>query len=138
MIQRVQSLWLLLATACDALTFQLPFFRGDWTKDTVVGDINLNALTTPLFTGLTAAAGVLAFITIFLYNNRKLQLRLCYLGVFLTVALLTTYFLELDDFTTGTVAVWIIVYFAILIGYFLAAKGIRKDQKLIRSLDRLR
>jgi hypothetical protein len=142
MIQRIQSLWLLFAAGFDAITFRFPFFRGDWTKDNATVppgvEIDLNAQTTPWFTILTAIAGVLALITIFLFGNRKLQLRLSYLGIFLTLALLVLYFLELQNFTTGTVAFWCVFYFATLVCFILAARGIKKDQKLIRSLDRLR
>jgi hypothetical protein len=41
-------------------------------------------------------------------------------------------------FSTGTVALWAIFYFAILGCFILAARGILKDEKLIRSMDRLR
>jgi hypothetical protein len=138
MIQRIQSVWLLLATAFDATTFRFPFYSGDWTKDTIPNAIDLNAKTTIWFTILTVIAGLLAFITIFLFDNRKLQLKLCYLGVFLSAVLLTMYFVELENFTTGNVAIWAIFYFAILACFILAARGIWKDQKLIKSLDRLR
>jgi hypothetical protein len=138
MLQRLQSLWLLLAAVFDAVTFKFPFYSGDWAKDTVQATINLYARTTPWLTILSVLAGALAFITIFLYDNRKLQLRLCYVGIFLTVALLTMYFLEMGNFLNGNVAIWAIFYFAILAFYILASRGILKDEKLIKSLDRLR
>jgi peptidoglycan/LPS O-acetylase OafA/YrhL len=138
MIQRIQSVWLLLASIFDAITFRFPFYIGDWKKDTIQATIDLNAqLTTPL-TILTVLTGVLAFVTIFLFNNRKLQLRLTYVGMLLSVVLLVLYFLEIGNFYNGDMALWCLFYFAILLFYLLAARGIRKDQKLIRSLDRLR
>lgn len=138
MIQRIQSIWLLLATMFNAVTFRFPFFSGDWSKDTVPIVIDLNALTTIWLTILTVLDGILAFITIFLFNNRKLQLKLCYLGVFLTMVLLTMYFINMGDFYSGNVAIWAVFYFAILGCYILAARGIWKDEKLIKSMDRLR
>jgi len=138
MIQRLQSLWLLLVAAFEAITFKFPFYSGDWAKDTVQATIDLSARTTIWFSILTVLAGILAFITIFLYHNRKLQLRLCFLGIFLTLALLTMYFIEMNNFLDGHVAIWAIFYFAILGFYILAARGILKDEKLIKSMDRLR
>jgi hypothetical protein len=138
MIQRIQSVWLLLAAAFDAVTFRFPFFSGDWKKDTIPAVVELNAQTTIWFTILSVIAGALALATIFLFGNRKLQLRLCYLGIFLTVVLLTLYFLEMGNFYSGNIALWAVFYFAILIAFVLAAKGVRRDEKLIRSLDRLR
>jgi hypothetical protein len=54
------------------------------------------------------------------------------------VILLVVYFLELNNFTSGTIALWCIFHFAILGCYILAARGIWKDEKLIKSMDRLR
>lgn len=138
MIQRIQSAWLLLAAAFDAVTFRFPFYSGDWKKDAIPAVVDLNAQTTIWFTILSVIAGALALATIFLFRNRKLQLRLIYLGIFLSVVLLTLYFLEMGNFYSGNIALWAIFYFAILLSFILAAQGVRKDEKLIRSLDRLR
>jgi len=139
MIQRIQSVWLLMAAGFNAVTFRFPIYSGDWMKDETPSMIELNASTTIWFTILTILAGVLALATIFLFKNRPLQLKLCYLGIFLTLALLTLYGLEIGNaFYNGTIALWSIFYIAVLIFFILAVRGIRKDQKLIRSLDRLR
>jgi hypothetical protein len=138
MLQRIQSVWLLLAAVFDSITFRFPFYTGDWIKDNFLFVIDLNAKTTIWFSILTVVNAVLAFITIFLYGNRKKQLRLTYLGTFLTALLLTLYFLELKNFIGGSIAIWVVFYFAILFCYIFAAQGILKDQKLIKSLDRLR
>lgn len=138
MIQRVQSVWLFLATVFDAMTFRFPFYSGDWMEDTVPAVVDLNAQTTIWFTILSVIAGAIGLATIFLFRNRKLQLRLIYLGIFLTIVLLTLYFLEIGDFYSGNLAFWAIFYFAILISFILAARGVRKDEKLVRSMDRLR
>jgi uncharacterized membrane protein len=138
MIQRIQSVWLLLAAAFDAVTFRFPFYSGDWQKDAVPAVVDLNAQSTPWFTILSVIAGAIALATIFLFKNRKLQLKLCYLGIFLTLVLLTLYFLEINNFYSGNIALWAIFYFAILVSFILAVQGVRKDEKLIRSMDRFR
>ena len=138
MIQRLQSVWLLLVAVFDAVTFRFPFFSGDWNRDAVQAIVELNAQTTTWLTILSVIAGALAVATIFLYKNRKLQLKLIYLGIFLTAVLITMYFLEMGNFTDGTIALWSIFYFGILVFYILAARGVLKDEKLIRSMDRLR
>jgi hypothetical protein len=138
MIQRIQSVWLFLSSIFSAVTFRFPFYTGDWLKDTSPSPIELNALTTWWLTLISALAGVLAFVTIFLFTNRRLQLRLTYLGIFLSTALLTLYILEIGNFSGGSIALWCIFHFAILVFYIMAARGILKDQKLIKSMDRLR
>ena len=150
MLQRIQSLWLLFATAFTAVTFRFPFFSGVRpapvnntaananTFNAATGLTDLNATTTIWLTIVTVLTALLALVTIFLYGDRKLQLKLTYLGIFLTVALLVMYFLEMANFSEGTVALWSVFYVAILVCYILAARGIWRDQKLIKSLDRFR
>jgi hypothetical protein len=41
-------------------------------------------------------------------------------------------------FTTGTYSLTSLLYLAVPVCLFLAARGIRKDDKLVKSLDRLR
>ncbi|HEY0733213.1 MAG TPA: DUF4293 domain-containing protein, partial [Chitinophagaceae bacterium] len=115
-----------------------PFYTGDWLKDEIQSPIDLNAQTTIWLTVLTVLTGVIAFVIIFLYDNRKLQLKLCYLGMFVNVMLLVLYFMEVGNFSGGTIALWCIFHFAILGCYILAARAIYNDEKLIKSMDRLR
>lgn len=138
MIQRIQSVWLFLASIFNAITFRFPFYVGDWQKDTTPAPVDLNAQTTIWFTILTILTGALALVTIFLFSNRKLQLKLTVAGLLLSVVLLVLYFMEIGNFNSGDIALWSLFYFAIFVCYLLAAKGIRKDEKLIKSLDRLR
>jgi hypothetical protein len=138
MIQRIQTVWLLLAAIFAAVTFRFPFYSGDWLKDAIQSAIDLNARTTIWLSIVTVLSGAVAFVNVFLFDNRKLQLKLCYLGIFVTVILLAMYFLEINNFTGGTIALWCLFYFGILAFYILAARAIWKDQKLIKSMDRLR
>lgn len=138
MLQRIQSVWLLLAAAFDAVTFRFPFYSGDWKKDATPAPIDLNATTDIWLTILSVIAGLLALVSIFLFKNRKLQLRVCYVGIFVTLVLLVLYFLEMGDFYSGNIALWAVFYFAILVSYIFSARGITKDEKLVKSMDRLR
>lgn len=128
MIQRIQSIWLLLATVFAFLTFVLPFS---------VGAVEVNAKTTIWLTIIGAFTGVMAFIDIFLYNNRKQQLRLCIIGILLSIIFIVLCFMEMSK-DKGTLALSCLIYFAPLAFYIMAFNGIRKDEKLIKSMDRLR
>lgn len=138
MIQRIQSLWLLLASIFDAITFRFPFYNGDWQKDTIPTPVDLTAKTTLVLTIIAVLTGALAFAAIFLFGNRKLQLQLTIVGLLLAVATIALYFLEIQHFNSGTISLWCIFTFAVAAFYILAIRGIRADQKLIKSLDRLR
>lgn len=139
MLQRIQSVWLFLTSLFSAITFKFPFYTGDWLRDALPNFVvDLNAQTTIWLTIVTVVTGALALVNIFLFRNRKLQLRLCYLGIFLSLLLLTLYVLEMMNFEDGTIALWVVFYVAILIGFIMATRGISKDEKLIKSMDRLR
>jgi len=138
MIQRIQTIWLLLAAIFAAVTFRFPFYTGERLVENIASTIDLNATTNIWLSILTVVAGAIAFVNIFLFDNRKLQLKLCYLGIFVTIILLVLYFLELVHFTKGSVSLWCLFYFGILAFYILAARGIWRDEKLIKSMDRLR
>lgn|SRR5947207_3337693 len=138
MIQRQQSLWLLLSTICAFLSYKLPFFSGtkegvkNLTEKAILdGGSNFFLL---VFTGISLA---LSLITIFLYKDRKLQLKLCIAGIILSILLLIIYFNEMRKLS-GSVSLSAVFVFAILIGYIMAARGIWKDEKLVKSLDKLR
>lgn len=133
MLQRIQSIWLLLAAIFAFLTFELPFYQAAVVQGGVI-----NAQSTIWLTVTAALSGALAFINIFFFNNRKLQLRLCVFGMVLTIIFLALCFMQITRFTNGSLALSCIIYFAIAAFYILAARSIWKDEKLIKSMDRLR
>lgn len=137
MIQRIQSIWLLLAAVFAFLTFKLPFYQGAVIQMTNAKP-EVDAQSTIWLTIVAALTGALAFINIFLFNNRKLQLRICVFGILLTIVLIALCFVEMTKFASGSLALSCIIYFAIIAFYILALNGIRKDEKLIKSMDRLR
>jgi len=136
MIQRIQSIWLLLAAVFAFLTFKLPFYQGAVMEAAVKPQVD--AQSTIWLTIVAALTGALAFINIFFFNNRKLQLRICIFGIILTLLLIALCFVEMSKFANGSLALSCIIYFAILAFYIMALNGIRKDEKLIKSMDRLR
>jgi hypothetical protein len=141
MLQRIQSVWLLLAGAFAATTFRFPFYSGTrklLPNDQMIASPELNAQASIWLTVLTAIICGLAFVTIFLYGNRKLQLRFTIIDLFLSLGLLALYFLKLSDFTSGVLALSCVFYFAVPVCFFLAIRGIIRDNRLIRSMDRLR
>jgi putative flippase GtrA len=66
-----------------------------------------------------------------------LQLKLCIAGIVLSILLLVIYFNEMRKLS-GSISLSAVFVFIILIGYIMAARGIWKDEKLIKSLDKLR
>ena len=136
MIQRLQSLWLLLAAVCAFLTFRVSFFYG--LKTGATANEELNAASAMLLIITAAITGLGAFIAIFLYKNRKLQLRITAVVLVVSILNLVLYFMHTKEYATGKFSLTSVVSFVIPVLLLLAIRGIWKDQKLIKSLDRLR
>ena len=136
MIQRIQSLWLLLAAAGAFAGFKFSFYSGNKINDTALHE--LNATSTILLMITTIAVGVLGLINIFLFKKRTLQLRLCVLGILLEAVLIFLYYREVTTFLQGTYSLTAILHSIIVLAFVLAARGINKDEKLIKTSDRLR
>ena len=136
MIQRIQSIWLLLAAACAFATFKFSYYSGTKAEDTVLHE--LNATTTLLLMITTIAIGVLALVTIFLFKKRTLQLRLCVLGILLEAVLIFLYYRDVTTFLKGTYSLTALLHSIIVLAFVLAARGINNDSKIIKDSDRLR
>ncbi|HLO79736.1 MAG TPA: DUF4293 domain-containing protein [Chitinophagaceae bacterium] len=141
MIQRIQSVWLLLAGVAGLLTYQLPLWNGTLQDGSVKNFIGPENLL--LFASIIATC-LLGFITIFLYKNRKTQKNLAIIGLLLSLGIIALEVYLVNDFKTtqnfkesawkfGAIMPGLMVIF-----FFLAYQGIRSDEKMIKSLDRLR
>lgn len=136
MIQRQQTLWLLLATICAFLTFRFPFFTGNLIENPAEKVIVDGGKSLFLILA-TGASLIISFVTIFFFKDRPMQVKLCWLGILVSLLILLFYYLEIKKLT-GTLALYSVFAFIIPIAYFMAFRGIRRDQKLVKSLDKLR
>lgn len=149
MLQRKQTLWMLLAAICAALTFQFPFYYGQ----VVVGKVGheLRGLTawphyingdsgSILITIITIALIAGGLWNIFNYMNRRKQLWVTIAMIVLSLVDLMLYWLHSGqpDFEAGNFSLTAIIAIAIPVFLIMAATGIRKDEKLVKSADRIR
>lgn len=138
MLQRIQTLWLLLAGVFAFLSIKFPIYNGTRLTNGIHEYTPLSAGSNLLLLILTVALGLLPLITIFLYKNRSLQIKLTFaaLGVYIICSLF--YFNTIKNFTQGATSFWSVFYFMIPILLLFAIRGIYRDQKLVKSIDRLR
>jgi len=95
---------------------------------------------------LAAISIVLSLVTIFRFKNRKSQLNITWLNILVCVALQAWLFVRINNETgkpemaTTPGHYWIGLFLPLvtLLLLFFARGGIRKDEKLVKSLDRLR
>jgi hypothetical protein len=154
MIQRIQSVYLLIAAILLALLFFFPLadlidkngviytylYRGLYGP--VEGNQKLLFYTTPLAI-LYLLILMMNFSNIFLYKFRSLQMKICLLNIFLILASLAVFYYYLASPFSNYAATVNYKIFALspiiaAIFIFLAYKSIHKDEKLVKSIDRIR
>lgn len=137
MIQRIQTIWFLLAGFAALATLKFPYYSG--IQDPTVPYHELTALNANIPTLLvTITVAVVAFVAIGLFKNRTTQLRLAVVGIVLEALLIFLYYRQVAIFTEGTYALTSILHMLIVLFFVLAARGINKDDKLVKDSDRLR
>lgn len=143
MLQRRQTLWLLCAAICAVLTFRFSFFSGH-RADPGKGDILdfLTAASTPwlVIVGVVLVLGIL--INIFYYKNRKRQTLIAIGLIVLSLVNILVYWFAIGSrfgsLSAGTFSLSALLTLAIPVFLILACRGIMKDEKLVKSADRLR
>lgn len=153
MIQRIQSLYLLIATALMAVTLFTPiaaFTAGGEElvlKAFAFSDRVDGAPIPTLWMGiLLSLSTLLPLVTIFLYRHRRLQIRLCgveivfLLGdiVFEVLYIVSAYRAMAGMDGAAAVSFAAVMPLAAIILVVMAMRAIFKDELLIRSLDRIR
>lgn len=154
MLQRIQTLYLLLVVVISAALFLLP-----------VAQFNVYGFAVKLFiTGIKADAAATSLIqvsnlpilvliipiiagslaVIFLYKKRMLQIRINRILFLLIIMFIVVLFLITDTIRQRTgIAIQYNYFFAalllvMLVCNFLASRAIKKDEDLVKSADRLR
>ena len=136
MIQRIQTVYIILVAL---LTGVLPFYLSLWTG--IEGN-TVFAMDNSWVAVIFAASSVLALITIFLFKNRKNQFVFNRLNIILNLFLLG-FFVYRSLNLSGETSVsekgigMLIPVFSIVF-LVLANRAIKKDEDLVKSVDRLR
>ncbi len=149
MLQRIQTLHLLVVAALSGVMFFLPLMwfanEGDQVYMTalklLVADVAIGS--TPIYLPiLIGAATLLPLVTLFLFKRRMLQIRLCAVEAVLLVGILAMeamlYFGPQNSLDAGALQPASFAPVAALLFLWLAARAIFRDELLVRSLDRIR
>jgi hypothetical protein len=133
MIQRIQSIWLLLASAAAFSALRWPFY---YTGEPAHLEINGSQQYATLIT--LAFSGCLSFISIFLYGNRMLQLKVVLMNFILSV--LIGFFIykivianPVGGFTLASACLFVMPVLQLM-----SVVNIYKDERKVQSADRLR
>lgn len=160
MIQRVQTIFLFLVVVSMGITIGSPIWEqiisgtdsGESWKLTAFSLINLDPEGVEIQSSskwyiatLAAFAGLLALISIFQYKSRAKQMMLNMINSLLMVGLVATVFLTTNginqEIASEVAGSYQLGFWAILVAMvcnMLANRFIRKDEALVRSVDRIR
>lgn len=157
MIQRIQSVYLLLASLCGMTLFFVEFANFTADSNTFVLDFlgisitsegtNFSPVSSMVITSFSVMSFLLPFVAIFLFKNRQNQLKLTYVSLALSGGVFATalfYILGISNFIppaedlSTSYGIGLIIPLVEMVFLFLASLGINKDENLIKSLDRLR
>ena len=155
MLQRIQSIYLLLAALAIAALFIFPLINnvyvdGQISTIKITGvyqDVNGQQQNVKPFTALSVLTGfvtVLPLVIIFLYNNRTLQKNVCYVAMLILIGfsfwvsqtakeVIGDALIGFGNYGVGVILLSLSILFIIL-----AQKAIQRDDKLVKSADRLR
>ncbi|MBQ1176732.1 MAG: DUF4293 domain-containing protein [Paludibacteraceae bacterium] len=136
MIQRIQSIYLLIVTILSIVICLYPYAS--------INGAELTYTTSIIYAGLATIIPVTTLFTIFLFRKRILQMRLCSFAcivmLFQAGYMLASYFIASDGQAEGTCHLYlpaVVPYINIILTY-LAIRGIGKDEAMVRAADRLR
>lgn len=146
MIQRIQSIFLLLASSSLGSLFMNTVSFADFTEPNpsvpASADGFLNIYDDKIMLGATAIALALSLLTLFLFKNRPNQIRFAWVMMAVTVVLIGLAVWQVQIISAIvplkiSLIGFISTALAIIFG-FLAIRYIRKDELIVRSADRLR
>jgi drug/metabolite transporter (DMT)-like permease len=139
MIQRIQTLWLLVASVCGFATMKLSFYSGNKPDaNNVKQFMPLNATTNTLLTVLTVCVAAACLVLIFMYKDRKRQLLVTLATFAVSIVNIILYFTEIKNFIEGNYDITAILAFLVPLFLLLASWRIYKDERLVKNADRLR
>lgn len=150
MIQRIQTIYLLIVTLLVTLCFFMPSAElvtgtGPTASFTMFQLIKGNAgkEINGVLAAITGISSALAFFAIFFYKKRKLQLTICLLLIALLILIDVVAFIDLQQLkkeASMIVSYKLPLVFPLIsaILTYLAYRGIKKDEELVQSYDRLR
>jgi hypothetical protein len=135
MLQRIQTIWLLLAAVCGFATLKTSFYIGSIATAPAS---HLTAMSNIWLMILTIVSATIAVVSIFMYKNRPLQIKLVLATITLSIIILILYYTQTQQYTVGGFALTSVIAIAVPVFLILAAMAIYKDEKLVKSVDRIR
>jgi hypothetical protein len=157
MIQRIQTLFIFLAFAAFGACFFLPFWNYAGSSPDYVYQVKLLSVTLVSGTDqniilgtlpiivLDSVTAILALVSLFYFKNRETQIKIINYNLFITLIFTATIFLWIPYMMSEKLPTadyhWqpgLILPLVAILCLVMANVFIKKDEKLVKSADRLR
>lgn len=131
MIQRIQSLYFLLAgISMTLVSFKVPVYT--------LNEILFMAQDDTKIFVLTSVGAIFSFLGLFLFKNRKFQMKLIRFTVLIEMIIGIRIFILFNKFEVVINNNFLFLLVFTLIALIMAYRGVKKDDNLVRSVDRIR
>ena len=131
MIQRIQSIYLLVAAiSMSLISFKVTVFTLNETLFMAQDD-------TKMFI-LTIVVTIFSLFGLFMFMNRKFQMKLIRLTVLIQMIIGIRIFMLFNKFEVVLNNSFLFLMAFTLIALIMAYRGVKKDDDLVRSIDRIR
>ena len=131
MIQRIQSIYLLFAAiSMTLLSFKVPVYTFNETLFMAQDDTNMFVMT--------IVGAIFSLLGLFMFKNRKFQMKLIRLTVLIQMIIGIRIFMLFNKFEVVLNNHFLFLMAFTLIALIMAYRGVKKDDDLVRSVDRIR
>ena len=131
MIQRIQSIYLLVAAiAMTLISFKVPVYTLNESMFMAQDD-------TKMFI-LTIVGAIFSLLGLFMFKNRKFQMKLIRLTVLIQMIIGVRLFMLFNKFEVVLNNTLLFLMAFSLTALIMAYRGVKKDDDLVRSVDRIR
>ena len=131
MIQRIQSIYLLVAAiSMTLISFKVPVYNLNETLFMAQDD-------TKMFV-LTIVGAIFSLLGLLMYKSRKFQMKLIRLTVLIQMIIGIRIFMLFNKFEVVLNNSFLFLMVFALISLIMAYRGVKKDDDLVRSVDRIR
>ncbi len=145
MIQRIQTLFYALASLATGGLFFLPFASSTKATEPYLSDKIYEIGDDPIMLGLAVIGIICPLIAIFLFKNRPVQLRIGLLTIVFNILLPLVSFMLIYNSGKAMLAsaelndeMGIFLPIVAIIFAALGNRFVKKDDNLVKSMDRLR
>lgn len=140
MIQRIQTLWLLIAATLTVLTFKFSVYSGNMLSADGINKeyVELKSTGNMLLLIVSITLAIAIIYSIFLFKKRMMQFWFTLLAVVISLLNIYLFYAQTLKFEDGNYNLATLAVLAIPLFLLFAMRGIWKDEKLVKSLDRLR